>query len=63
VSWAHHTSGPEPHVWPEDDVIEHETGSEGCVCVPRVEPVKTDSGGVGWIHVHHSLDGRERNEA
>lgn len=44
------------HVMPVGDLVEHETDQE-CVCVPapRFEP------GV-IIYVHHSLDGRERDE-
>lgn len=37
--------------------------SEDCVCGPTVEPVKRDDGSVGWVVVHHSLDGRELSES
>lgn len=43
------------------DLVKHET-SEDCVCGPTVEPVKDDDGSVGWLYVHHSLDGREKAE-
>lgn len=50
------------HVYPLNDLIEHETCGDGCVCVPAAEPVKRDNGSVGWLLVHHSLDGRELKE-
>jgi hypothetical protein len=49
------------HVIPVDDLIEH-SYSEACPCGPRAEAVKRDDGSVGWLHVHHSLDGREHHE-
>ena len=45
------------HVYPVDDLIEHDTESDTCVCIPEVTQV-----GHGWLVVHHSLDGRERFE-
>ena len=51
------------HVYPTGDLIEHETEGDGCVCIPHMEAVKREDGSVGWLAVHHSLDGRERNEA
>ena len=52
------------HVTPTNDLIEHDTSRDGdsCICGPRVEPVKTDSGSVNWLITHHSLDGREFQE-
>lgn len=49
------------HVVPVDDVIAHDYSDE-CVCGPAAEPVKRDDGSVGWVVVHHSLDGREAAE-
>ena len=49
------------HVLPLDDLIEHERG-DGCPCGPEAQPVKRDDGSVGWLLVHHSLDGREKHE-
>lgn len=49
------------HVTPIGDLVEHEA-SEDCVCVPTTEPVEREDGSVGWLHIHHSLDGREANE-
>lgn len=46
------------HVIPVNDLIEH-VAADDCICVPRVEPVPRDDGSMGWLHVHHSLDGRE----
>lgn len=51
------------HVEPIDDLIEHDTsGQQACVCGPAQRPVKHDDGSVGWVVVHHSLDGREQDE-
>lgn len=49
------------HVMPLADLVEHED-SEDCVCGPTPNPVKREDGSVGWVHVHHSLDGRELRE-
>ncbi|MGW3821812.1 hypothetical protein ACWEAF_05755 [Streptomyces sp. NPDC005071] len=46
------------HVVPIGDLVEHDTVGE-CVCVPTDRLVKADDGSIGWIAVHHSLDGRE----
>lgn len=52
------------HVYPVDDLIVHDTATSeaACVCGPEERPVKRDDGSVGWLLVHHSLDGRERDE-
>lgn len=50
------------HVIPLNDLIDHDTSGEPCVCGPRTEAVMRDDGSNGWIVVHHSLDGREANE-
>lgn len=42
------------HVWPENDIIEHEESRE-CWCGPEV--LVGDEGEI--LLVHHSLDGRE----
>ena len=49
------------HVHPLDDLIEHQM-DDSCPCGPRQEPVKREDGSVGWLVVHNSLDGRERDE-
>lgn len=49
------------HVHPVNDLIEHVL-DDTCPCGPRDEPVQRDDGSMGWIAVHHSLDGRERGE-
>lgn len=49
------------HVMPLKDLVEHED-SEDCACGPTPNPVKRDDGSIGWVHTHHSLDGRERKE-
>jgi hypothetical protein len=50
------------HVVPVDDLIAHET-TEDCVCGPTNEPVPRADGSTAWVIVHHSLDGREHDEA
>ena len=49
------------HVHPVGDLIEHAL-SDDCLCGPRTEPVQRDDGSMGWLYVHHSLDGRELSE-
>lgn len=50
------------HAYPMNDLMEHETDGEDCVCGPAVRHIKHDDGTSGWIILHHSLDGRESNE-
>lgn len=50
------------HVYPLDDLIEHEIVGSDCVCGPKERPVEADDGSIGWIVVHSSLDGRELHE-
>lgn len=50
------------HVYPQADVIEHATAGEDCVCGPTIEAIKRDDGSIGWLRIHHSLDGREKDE-
>jgi len=50
------------HVVPIDDLIEHDTSGDDCVCGPDTETVKRDDGSTGWLVTHHSLDGRELYE-
>lgn len=47
------------HVTPVGDLIDHTT-DDTCVCGPRAERIERDDGSDGWLHVHHSLDGREQ---
>jgi hypothetical protein len=53
------------HVRPVGDLICHDTstGEPDCVCGPEVRPEKRQDGSVGWLIVHHALDGREQREA
>lgn len=46
------------HVYPNGDIVIHDI-AENCVCIPEVMPVERDDGTVGFMYVHHSLDGRE----
>ena len=48
--------------YPIGDLIEHDTDDDDCVCGPTVVPVPRDDGSMGWVIVHHSLDGREADE-
>ncbi len=50
------------HVWPVNDLIEHATDGTECSCGPTTEPVERDDGSIGWLVIHHSLDGREFGE-
>ena len=50
------------HVVPVGDLIHHPTDGSDCPCGPRTEPVEREDGYMGWLVVHHSLDGREANE-
>jgi hypothetical protein len=45
------------HVMPVKDLVAHEDHDD-CVCGPRCQAVSLPSGAVGWIVVHHALDGR-----
>lgn len=50
------------HVLPVGDFLHHDLDAE-CACGPTTQPVPRHDGTVGWVYVHHSLDGRERDEA
>ena len=49
------------HVFPVDDLVEHdtETSEPDCVCGPEVQPVVREDGSVEWLLVHQALDGRQ----
>lgn len=42
--------------------VGYETAGDECVCGVTTEPVPADDGSMGWLLVHHSLDGREASE-
>ncbi|WP_435233347.1 hypothetical protein [Micromonospora aurantiaca (nom. illeg.)] len=51
------------HIVPVGDLIAHDSsGGQDCVCGPTTKPVKAEDGSMGWMVVHHSLDGRELRE-
>lgn len=50
------------HVYPARDLIEHDTDGGDCMCAPSTEAVLREDGSYGWVVLHHSLDGRERDE-
>lgn len=47
------------HVYPVNDLVAHDTDGRPCVCGPADVPVERDDGSMGWMVVHHALDGRE----
>jgi hypothetical protein len=49
------------HIHPLDDQLGHQMDDD-CPCGPRQEPVRSHDGSIGWLVVHHSLDGREGRE-
>jgi hypothetical protein len=50
------------HTVPVNDLIEHDTATDDCVCGPEAEAVERDDGSFGWLLIHHSLDGRELHD-
>lgn len=50
------------HVFPVNDLVEHDTDGGDCICGPETEPVARDDGTFGYVVTHHSLDGRELHE-
>ena len=50
------------HVVPVGDLLDHED-TDDCPCGVTIEPVERKDGSIGWLHIHHSLDGREAHEA
>ena len=50
-------------VIPLGDVVDHDTVTDDCVCIPRMELIKRANGADGWLVVHSSLDGREASDA
>lgn len=50
------------HVYPVNDLIDHDRDGEDCVCGPDTEPIERDDGSMAWLISHHSLDGRELSE-
>lgn len=53
---------PVMHVLPVRDLIDHEDEGVDCPCGPDVEWVIGAAGAHEKIVIHHSLDGREREE-
>jgi hypothetical protein len=58
---AKETSDTAVHVVPLDDVTVHEF-SEDCPCGPHARIVPCEGRSAGWVHTHHSVDGREFSE-
>lgn len=59
---AKQTGGNEVHVLPLGDLIRHDH-TDLCPCGPTPSPSPMADGSDGWIYTHHSLDGREADEA
>ena len=59
IRWRTHTDGSPAHVWPEDDLVDHDVEGDECVCGVTSEPVERVDGSFGWVTVHHALDSRE----
>jgi hypothetical protein len=49
------------HVVPLNDLIDHDL-TDTCTCGPNDQAVIRDDGSIGWVTIHHSLDGREQAE-
>lgn len=58
---AREVSDTEVHAVPLDDVIVHEFTTD-CPCGPRPRCIPREGRPDGWVHTHHSADGREFNE-
>lgn len=58
--WTNGVINNEVHVLPIEDLIAHLV--EDCACGPTTEPVEGDGGIINWVVIHHSLDGREKEE-
>lgn len=53
------------HVYPVDDLFDHDLTDTDCLCGPYLQwcdPDTGDSYPAGPLVVHYSLDGRERHE-
>ena len=53
------------HVYPLNDLIEHDTDGGDCICGPDYEYIDPATGEAypdGPVVTHHSLDGREQDE-
>lgn len=60
--WGCYHADDGVHVAPMMDMVNHEL-DEDCVCIPTVEHLTTNAGDDAYLYTHHSLDGREANEA
>ena len=61
AGWVLGQVGDEVHVLPLWDLIDHKVSD--CVCGTTTEPCPREDGSMGWLIVHFSLDGRDRQEA
>lgn len=51
------------HVYPVNDLVEHDTDGDDCVCGPETTTVEREDGSIGYVVTHHSLDDRELRES
>lgn len=49
------------HLYPEDDVFDHDTDNWTCLCGPKRE-IQYGPNGTDWLITHHSMDGREHRD-
>lgn len=50
------------HVYPENDLREHNTDSPECWCGPKLEDVFEEGAFCGTVITHNSMDRREEYE-
>lgn len=50
------------HVFPINDLIDHELDGDTCACGPTLEIIQREGRSDAHMYTHHSLDGRERHE-
>jgi hypothetical protein len=56
--WENVRNGPDDvHVYPKQDIIDHEW--ESCACMPFVEAIPREDGSFGWLITHNAWDGRK----
>jgi len=54
---------PVQHVVPVNDLFDHDTSGEACLCGTETDRVEGEDGSMGFVAIHRSLDGREANES
>lgn len=49
------------HVVPYEEKFQHDV-REPCECGPRLDTGEDETGQIGWVYVHFSLDTQEKTE-